>query len=96
MAQEILKSISSLNTITYKLKEEMKETRALIREMKAWQKTVEKAEAPESPEEPKPKAKKEKPEPKIKVQTYRSPEEQAAAYERNKRKRQRRNETLDD
>lgn len=92
-AQELLKGIGTLELKSYKLREEMKESRALIREMKAWQKKVEKAEAPE---EPKTKAKKEKPEPKIKVRTYRSPEEQAAAYEANKRKRQRRNETLDD
>lgn len=92
-AQELLKGIGTLELKSYKLREEMKESRALIREMKAWQKKVEKAEAPE---EPKPKAKKEKPEPKIKVRTYRSPEEQAAAYEANKRKRQKRNETEND
>lgn len=94
-AQELLKGIGTLEMTSYKLKEELKESRALIREMKAWQKKVEKAEAHEEPK-PKSKPKKEKPDPKIKVRTYRSPEEQAAAYEANKRKRQKRNETEND
>lgn len=71
MAQEILKSISSLNTMTYKLKEEMKESRALIRELKLLQHKENKDE--DSAEKSKPKIRKSK-----------SPDEQAAAYEKSK------------
>ena len=71
LADELLKGISSLNMATYKLKEEMKESRALIREIKMLQHKDEGGE-----EKPKPKK-----------HTSKSPDEQAAAYERNKQKK---------
>lgn len=79
-AQELLKGIGTLELKSYKLREEMKESRALIREMKMWQKKVEKAE---KGEEPKPKEKPE-PKPKPKARNYKTPDEQAAAYEKSK------------
>ena len=71
LADELLKGISTLNMATYKLKEEMKESRALIREIKMLQHNDEGGE-----EKPKPKK-----------HTSKSPDEQAAAYERNKQKK---------
>lgn len=73
LADELLKGISSLNMATYKLKEEMKESRALIREIKMLQ---HKEHNDEGEEKPKPKKR-----------TSKSPDEQAAAYERNKQKK---------
>lgn len=74
LADELLKGISSLNMATYKLKEEMKESRALIREIKMLQHKEHNDEGGE--EKPKPKK-----------HTSKSPDEQAAAYERNKQKK---------
>ena len=71
LADELLKGISSLNMATYKLKEEMKESRALIREIKMLQHKEHNDEGGE--EKPKPKK-----------HTSKSPDEQAAAYEKSK------------